>query len=44
MFTVANPDYPNHPVLARALHAYLRWRNVNNRHQRWGRRPETQAA
>jgi transposase len=63
MFTMANSDYPNHVVLARDLHAYLRWRNANNRHpdvlaaqrrerarvrserhQRWGRRPETQAA
>jgi transposase len=63
MFTMANSDYPNHLVLARDLHAYLRWRNTNNRHpdvlaaqrrerarvrnerhQRWGRRPEPQAA
>ena len=62
-FTMANSDYPNHTVLARHLHAYLRWRNANNRHpdvlaaqrrerarvrserhQRWGHRPETQAA
>jgi hypothetical protein len=32
MFTMANSDYPNHTVLARDLHAYLRWRNTNNRH------------
>ena len=32
MFTMANSDYPNHIALARALHAYLRWRNTNNRH------------
>jgi transposase len=31
-FTVANSDYPNHTVLERELQAYLRWRNVNNRH------------
>jgi transposase len=62
-FTMANSDHPNHTALARALHAYLRWRNVNNRHpdvlaaqrrerarvrsqrhQRWGRPPQTQAA
>jgi hypothetical protein len=29
MFTMANSDYPNHVVLARDLHAYLRWRNAN---------------
>jgi hypothetical protein len=32
MFTMANSNYPNHVVLARAMHAYLRWRNLNNRH------------
>ena len=32
MFTMANSDYPNHVVLARDLHAYLRWRNANARH------------
>ena len=32
MFTMANSDYPNHIVLARDLHAYLRWRNANARH------------
>jgi transposase len=31
-FTMANSDYPNHIVLARDLHAYLRWRNANARH------------
>jgi transposase len=25
-------DHPNHPVLARKLQAYLRWRNANARH------------
>ena len=30
-FTMANSDYPNHIVLARDMHAYLRWRNANNR-------------
>ena len=32
MFTMANSNYPNHTALARALHAYLRRRNANNRH------------
>jgi transposase len=32
MFMMANSDYPNHITLARDLHAYLRWRNTNNRH------------
>ena len=60
---MANCNYCNHTTLARDLHAYLRWRNANNRHpdilaaqrrerarvrserhQHWGRRPETQAA
>jgi transposase len=31
-FTMANSNYPNHTVLARALHKYLRWRNANARH------------
>jgi transposase len=31
-FTMANSDYPNHVVLTRDLHAYLRWRNANARH------------
>jgi transposase len=30
-FTIANSNYPNHVVLARDLHAYLRWRNINSR-------------
>lgn len=30
-FVLANSDHPNHPVLARRLHAYLRWRNANAR-------------
>jgi hypothetical protein len=25
-------DHPSHPVLARRLHAYLRWRNAHARH------------
>jgi hypothetical protein len=32
MFTMANPNHPNHTVLARKLHKYLRWRNANARH------------
>lgn len=31
-FTLANSDYPNHVVLTRDLHAFLRWRNANARH------------
>jgi transposase len=31
-FVIAGSDYPNHPVLARRLHDYLRWRNTNARH------------
>jgi hypothetical protein len=31
-FTIANSNYPNHPVQTRVLHAYLRWRNANARH------------
>jgi transposase len=31
-FVVANSDRPNHTMLARALHDYLRWRNANARH------------
>jgi transposase len=31
-FTMANSDHPNHPALAQEMHAYLRWRNANNRH------------
>ncbi|GAB2806720.1 hypothetical protein GCM10027176_09660 [Actinoallomurus bryophytorum] len=29
---MGNSDHPNHTVLARRLHAYLRWRNTNARH------------
>jgi hypothetical protein len=28
---MANSDHPDHPALARESHAYLRWRNANNR-------------
>ena len=31
-FVVAGSNHPNHPVLTRALHDYLRWRNANARH------------
>ena len=31
-FTMANSDHPDHPALAQEMHAYLRWRNANNRH------------
>jgi hypothetical protein len=31
-FVIGNNDPPNHPVLARELHAYLRWRNAHRRH------------
>lgn len=31
MFTMANSDQPNHVVLARAIQAFLRWRNTHNR-------------
>ncbi len=31
-FTMANSNHPNHTALTRELHAYLRWRNANNRH------------
>lgn len=30
-FVVANSNHPNHVVLTRRLHAYLRWRNANAR-------------
>ena len=30
-FVLDNSDHTNHPVLARRLHAYLRWRNANAR-------------
>jgi hypothetical protein len=29
---IAGSNHPNHTVLARKLHAYLRWRNANARH------------
>jgi hypothetical protein len=32
MFTMANSNHPNHPVLARELYKYLRWRSLNARH------------
>ena len=28
-FTMANSNHPNHTVLARDLHTYLRWRNAD---------------
>jgi hypothetical protein len=31
-FTMGASDHPNHPVLARRLQAYLRWRNTHTRH------------
>jgi transposase len=31
-FVMGNSNHPNHTVLARRLHAYLRWRNANARH------------
>ena len=31
-FVTGGSDYRNHTVLARHLHAYLRWRNANARH------------
>lgn len=31
-FVIGNSDPPNHPVLARDLQAYLRWRNAHARH------------
>ncbi len=31
-FVVASSDHPNHTVLTRQLHSYLRWRNANARH------------
>ena len=30
--TVAGSNRPNHSMLARALHGYLRWRNAKARH------------
>jgi hypothetical protein len=31
-FVMGGSDHANHPVLARRLQAYLRWRNANARH------------
>ncbi|MBB4738805.1 transposase [Actinoplanes octamycinicus] len=31
-FVIAGSNHPNHTVLARKLHAYLRWRNAHARH------------
>ncbi len=31
-FVMDDSNHPNHTVLARGLHAYLRWRNANARH------------
>jgi transposase len=31
-FVIGASNHPNHTVLARQLHAYLRWRNANARH------------
>nr|WP_239067903.1 transposase [Actinomadura bangladeshensis] len=31
-FVMGNSNHPNHTVLNRELHAYLRWRNANARH------------
>ena len=31
-FVLNNSNHPNHVVLTRRLHAYLRWRNANARH------------
>jgi hypothetical protein len=31
-FVMGDSNHPNHTVLARRLHAYLRWRNANARH------------
>jgi transposase len=31
-FAMGSSDHPNHTVLARKLHDYLRWRNANARH------------
>jgi len=38
-FVTGGSDYRNHTVLARHLHAYLRWRNANARHPRCPGRP-----
>jgi transposase len=31
-FVLNNSDHPNHLVVAKKIHAYLRWRNANARH------------
>jgi hypothetical protein len=31
-FTMGASYHPNHTMLARVMHAYLRWRNANARH------------
>jgi transposase len=31
-FVLNNSDHPNHLVMAKRIHAYLRWRNANARH------------
>ena len=31
-FVITGSDHPNHVTATRALHNYLRWRNVNARH------------
>jgi hypothetical protein len=31
-FVMGESNHPNHAVLARRLHAYLRWRSANSRH------------
>ena len=31
-FVMGGSDHPDHPVLARKLQAYLRWRNAHARH------------
>ena len=38
-FVLNNSDHPNHTVLTRRLHAYLRWRNANAPRPRHPRRP-----
>ena len=37
-FTMANSNYPNHTVLALAMHVYLRWRNAKRTPPRRPRR------
>jgi len=33
-FVLNSSDHPNHPVLTKRLHAYLRWRNEHARIRR----------